>query len=70
MFEKFAKKKNGKYVLYTVITFVLLSALFLTLAGYLYIEAEERAMETLHVQTKQIKDDLSLQMLSDREHRR
>ena len=62
------ERKNGKSVAYTIITFVLLSALFLALVGYLYTDAEERAMETLHVQTKQIKDDLTLQMLSDREN--
>ena len=64
----FVKQKKGKSVLYTILTFVLLSALFLALAGHLYTDAESRAMETLHVQTKQIKDDLTLQMLSDREN--
>ena len=68
MTRNFVGKKRGKTVLYTILTFVLLSALFLSLAGYLYNDAENRAMETLHVQTKQIKDDLTLQMLSDREN--
>ena len=68
MLRNSIKNKNGKYVAYTVITFVILTALFLSLASYLYIDTEERAMETLHVQTKQIKDDLTLQMLSDREN--
>lgn len=68
MSEKRMEKKNGKYIIYTVLTFVLLSVLFLSLAGYLYADAEARAMETLHMQTKQIKDDLTLQMLSDREN--
>ena len=68
MSGNFVEKKNGKYIIYTMITFILLSALFIALAGYLYTDAEERAMETLHVQTKQIKDDLTLQMLSDREN--
>ena len=68
MYVKPAKQKKGKYIIYTVLTFVLLSVLFLSLAGYLYRDAEERAMETLHMQTKQIKDDLTLQMLSDREN--
>ena len=61
-------QKKGKTVLYTILTFLLLSALFLALAGHLYTDAEDRAMETLHIQTKQIKDDLTLQMLSDREN--
>ena len=63
-----AEKKFGKYVIYTILTFTLLSLLFLALAGYLYRDAEERAMEALHEQTKQVKDDLTLQMLSDREN--
>ena len=68
MFPKIAEKKTGKYVIYTILTFVLLSILFLSMAAYLYRDAEERAMETLHEQTRQIKDDLTLQMLSDREN--
>ena len=68
MSEKKMEKKSKKSIIYTILTFVLLSALFLSLAGYLYKDAEERAMETLHTQTKQFKDDLILQMLSDREN--
>ena len=68
MSRNVVKKKKGRTVVYTILTFVLLSALFLSLAGYLYTDAENRAMETLHTQTKQIKDDLTLQMLSDREN--
>ena len=61
-------RKKGKTVIYAMLTFVLLSALFLALAVYLYKDTEDRAMETLHIQTKQIKDDLTLQILSDREN--
>lgn len=68
MSKNVVKKKNGKNVIYTILTFFLLSALFLSLAAYLYTDAENRAIETLHVQTKQIKDDLTLQIVSDREN--
>ena len=68
MSKNVVKKKNGKNVIYTILTFVLLSALFVALAGYLYADAENRAIETLHAQTKQIKDDLTLQIVSDREN--
>lgn len=68
MSRNIVKRKNGKIVLYTILTFVILSALFLSLADYLYISTEAQAKETLHVQTKQIKDDLTLQILSDREN--
>lgn len=60
--------KKSKTVIYTIITLVVLSVIFLSLTSYLYTDAEERAMETLHTQTKQIKDDLTLQVLSDREN--
>ena len=33
-----------------------------------YIKAEDDAYEMLHIQTKQIKDDLTLQLKSDREN--
>ena len=62
------KKYRQHYVLYTVITAVLLLAVFLGMMGYLYTSAEEEAYENLHVQTKQIKDDITLQLLSDREN--
>lgn len=63
-------KKNHKrhYILYTVITAFLLCAVFLTMVVSLYINAEDEAYENLHSQTKQIKDDISLQLISDREN--
>lgn len=63
-------KKNQKQnsVLYTMITAVLLCALFLAMVSYFYTTAESDAYENLHAQTKQIKDDISLQLLSDREN--
>ena len=68
MSKNIMSRKKGKTLLNTILTFILLSALFLVLADYLYIDTEERAKETLHIQTKQIKDDLTLQILSDREN--
>ena len=62
------KKYKQHYVLYTMITAVLLFAVFLTMVVSLYVDAEEEAYENLHVQTKQIKDDIALQLLSDREN--
>ena len=62
------KKRIGKPVVYTVLTFILISAVIISLIGYLYIDAENQAFENLHIQTKQVKDDLTLQILSDREN--
>ena len=50
---------SGQFILFIV---------FFAMVGYLYAVAEEEAYETLHMQTKQIKDDLSLQLKSDREN--
>lgn len=64
------ERKKQKYttILHTLITVVLLCAVFLTMVTYFYSSAEEEAYETLHVQTKQIKDDMVLQLISDREN--
>ena len=66
---KYGKKQHRKNnILYTVIVSILLCTVFLTMVGYFYYVAEEEAYENLHIQTKQIKDDITLQLLSDREN--
>jgi diguanylate cyclase (GGDEF)-like protein len=62
------KKYKQHYILYTFITAILLCVVFLTMVSFLYVSAEKEAYENLHVQTKQIKDDISLQLISDREN--
>ncbi len=62
------KKQKQHHLLYTVITAVLICAVFLGTVNIFYTKAENEAYETLHLQTKQIKDDLTLQLLSDREN--
>ena len=76
------RKRTHKhsYVIYTLTAAVLLCTIFLTmislllcsifmgLVTILYVETKEEAYENLHVQTKQIKDDITLQLLSDREN--
>lgn len=65
----YGKKKHRRhYVLYTIVTAILLCTVFLTMVASLYVSAEEEAYENLHAQTKQIKDDISLQLISDREN--
>ena len=63
--SKLQKQNN---ILYTVITVILICAVFLTMVTSFYLRAEEEAYEMLHIQTKQIKDDLTLQMKSDKEN--
>lgn len=63
------RKKNGhNNIFYTIIAVILICTVFLSLVGYFYNEAEAEAYEMLHLQTKQIKDDLILQLKSDREN--
>ncbi|MBQ7109179.1 MAG: GGDEF domain-containing protein [Clostridia bacterium] len=66
---KYGKKQHRKNnILYTIIAAILLCVVFLTMVSYFYYAAEDEAYETLHIQTKQIKDDMELQLLSDREN--
>ena len=62
------KKQKQNNILYTIITAVLICAVFLTMIMSFYIQAEDEAYEMLHIQTKQIKDDLTLQLKSDMEN--
>ena len=69
MAVKYGKKKPMRNnVFYTVVTAILLCAVFLAMVVYFYSTAEDEAYENLHVQTKQIKDDITLQLISDREN--
>ena len=63
--NKGARKKT---VLCTVVAMVLLCAVFFSMVNILFRDAEEAAYENLHLQTKQIKDDIHLQVISDREN--
>lgn len=62
------KRRRQNNILYTVIAAFLICAVFLALVANFYYRAEEEAYEMLHIQTKQIKDDLTLQLKSDREN--
>ena len=62
------KKQKQNNILYTIVTAVLICAVFFAMVTSFYIKAEEDAYEMLHIQTKQIKDDLTLQLQSDREN--
>ncbi len=65
-YQKKEEKQNN--ILHTVITAVLICAVFLAMVTSFYFGAENEAYEMLHIQTKQIKDDLTLQLKSDREN--
>ncbi len=62
------RKYKQNNILYTVIIAFLLCAVFLGMVGYLYNKTADNAYESLHIQTKQIKDDIILQLTSDREN--
>lgn len=66
---KYGKKRSGQHtLLYTIITTILLCAVFLGMVSYIYKKTEDEAYESLHIQTKQIKDNLVLQIKSDNEN--
>jgi len=62
------KRSRQNNVFYTIITVVLLCAVFLAMINVFQEATKEDAYEALHVQTKQIKDDLNLQLKSDFEN--
>ena len=62
------KKRKQSNVLYTIVVAILICAVFIAMVASFYFRAEEEAYEMLHIQTKQIKDDLTLQIKSDREN--
>ena len=55
-------------LLYTLTVAVVLIAILVTALSYVYIVAERDGMDSLHTQTKEFKDDLTLQIISDREN--
>ena len=65
-YQRRRPKQNN--ILYTIITAILICVVFLSMVASFYREAEEEAYEMLHIQTKQIKDDLTLQLNSDKEN--
>ena len=62
------KKRRENNILYTIIAALLICTVFLALVASFFFQAENEAYEMLHIQTKQIKDDLTLQLKSDREN--
>ncbi len=61
-------KRQYHKISYTIVTAILLCSIFLSMIAFLYNDAEAEAYENLHIQTKQIKDDITLQLISDREN--
>ena len=62
------KKQRQNNILYTIVAAILICAVFFAMVVSFFIKAEDDAYEMLHIQTKQIKDDLILQLKSDREN--
>ena len=62
------KKQKNHTALYTIVSILLIIAIFLAMTIFLFSQAEDDAYEMLYIQTKQIKDDLTLQIKSDREN--
>ena len=61
-------KYSGNNILYTLIATTLLFLVFLLSIGYVYLRAENEGFESLHMETRQIKEDIKLQIKSDQEN--
>lgn len=65
-------KKKINYVrntiAYTLLATILLCTVVFSMINYIYRDAEANAFDNLHIQTKEIKADINLQMISDREN--
>lgn len=69
MAVKFEKKQRRQdIIIYTLIAVILLCLVFLGMISYFYDTAENEAYESLQIQTEQIKDDMTIQLMSDREN--
>lgn len=62
------EKKRQQNIVYTIVTAILLCVVFIGMVSYMYNKTHKEEFENLHVQTKQIKDDIVLQLISDREN--
>ena len=62
------KKQRQNNILYTIVAAILICVVLFAMVVSFFIKAEDDAYEMLHIQTKQIKDDLALQLKSDREN--
>ena len=62
------KEKKQSNIVYTIVTAALICAVFLSIVVSFFSDAKKGEYEMLHIQTKQIKDDLILQLKSDREN--
>lgn len=55
-------------VLYTLFALAMLCTVFFSMITYIYISAENDGYENLHIQTKEIKENIEFQITSDREN--
>jgi len=62
------QKRTERNIVYTVLVAIILFAMFLMVVRYSYDNARKNGVERLHLQTKEVKEDIELQMLSDREN--
>ena len=68
MYSNSKNKRFNKKVVYTVVVAVVLFAMFLSVVRISYNQALEDGFENLHMQTKEIKEDIELQVFSDMEN--
>lgn len=68
MDNKIRIRSIGSKLIYTLIACILLCVVFFTMIEYIYRNTEDAAFENLHLQTRQIKENINLQLISDRDN--
>ncbi|MBO5007737.1 MAG: GGDEF domain-containing protein [Clostridia bacterium] len=61
-------KYTGSRIAYTIMAVILLICVLLFMINYVYTVAENDGYENLHFRTGEFKDDIELQLISDREN--
>lgn len=60
-------KKNNNNIFFAIVTAVCICVVLLFMMTRVYIREEQECYENLHIQTKQFKDDITMQITSDSE---
>ena len=68
MEKKYRKRQNRNVLFFAFVTITLLCSVILAMIASVYKSAENEAFEKLHMETAQFKQDITLQMYSDREN--
>lgn len=67
--KKRLRSVNNRYrITYTILVAILIACVFLTTMSFIYSNAQNDGYESLHIQTREIKSDIEIQVTSDMEN--